>query len=274
MICRQNFRKWATDYRVWIVGIFLLILVRIFTRGITELCRMTDTPVTPWIFPLLFTGYNKLLLFLPLLLLFCNAPFIDDNQPYILIRSGRSAWCAGQILYILAGTGLYFLFMILATILFHLPHMTFEAGWGKVLNTLTTDAFFQHMEHPAILSKHIVTYFTPPVAMWYSFFLSWLAGSFLGLLMYVVNFLTHTRGMGVFAAAFFLLADAAYTKSYIRLPPLPVSWCSLDYIDIGGTTYYPSISFVLIGYAVLIGGLIALAFLTTRRQTIDVLPQI
>lgn len=272
MSCRQDFRKWATDYRVWIVGIFALILTRIFTQGIAEFCGMVDVPVSPWIFPFLLTGRDKLLLFFPLVLLFCNAPFIDDNQPYLLIRSGRSAWCAGQVLYIVLATGAYFAFLMLCTILLHLPHMAFNADWGKVVTTLTSDSFFQQMEHPIVLSKHIVTYFTPLVAMWYTFFLSWLAGVFLGLVMFVVNSLTHTQSMGVFAASFFLVADAVFARNYMLMRFSPVSWCNLNYIDIGGVSAYPSIQFVLTGYAMLLAALIALSFIVTRRQTIDVVP--
>ena len=51
IVCQQNFRKWATDYRVWIVGIFALLLTRIFTQGIAEFSSLAHLPVSPWIYP-------------------------------------------------------------------------------------------------------------------------------------------------------------------------------------------------------------------------------
>ena len=71
IVCQQNFRKWATDYRVWIVGIFALLLTRIFTQGIAEFSSLAHLPVSPWIYPFLYThNYVKLLFFFPLVLLF------------------------------------------------------------------------------------------------------------------------------------------------------------------------------------------------------------
>ena len=275
IVCQQNFRKWATDYRVWIVGIFALLLTRIFTQGIAEFSSLAHLPVSPWIYPFLSThNYVKLLFFFPLVLLFCNAPFIDDNQPYVFVRSGRSAWCAGQVLYIILATGAYFAVLILCTFLLHFPHMAYDADWGKVIGTLAATNAYQQLNHPVFVSSHIVTYFTPPVAMWYTFLLSWLAGVFLGLVIYCINSLSRTRSLGVFAAAFFLIWDAVCRTNYKLIRFSPVSWCNLDTIDIGGVTSYPSIQFILTGYAVLLAALIALTFFITRRQTIDVMPQI
>ena len=273
VVCRQDFRKWATDYRVWIAGIFALILTRIFTQGIAEFSGLVHIPVTPWIYPFLYThNYVKLLFFFPLVLLFCNAPFIDDTQPYILIRAGRSAWGAGQVLYIVLAAGAYFAVLILCTLLLHFPHMTFEADWGKVIGTLAKTDAYQQLNHPVFVSSHIVTYFTPLVAMWYTFFLSWLAGIFLGLVIYFVNSLTHTRSLGVFTASFFLVWDAVCGENYKLIRLSPVSWCNLQTIDIGGVSSYPSIRFILIGYSLVIALLITLSFVVTRKQTIDVLP--
>ncbi|MBU5341605.1 hypothetical protein [Caldifermentibacillus hisashii] len=104
--------------------------------------------------------------------------------------------------------------------------------------------------------------------------LSWLAGVFLGLLIYVVNSLSNTRIFGVLATSFFLVFDATITDYYELYRFSPVSWSSIDRIDIEGLTQMPSITYIYIAFAVLIIGLILSAILINRKQSINVLPPI
>lgn len=70
------------------------------------------------------------------LLLFCDAPFIDSEQPYIVLRSGRKKWVAGQIAYIAISSALFTLFLYLLTLLLLLPWLEFSTEWGKAIGTL------------------------------------------------------------------------------------------------------------------------------------------
>jgi len=54
----------------------------------------------------------------------------------------------------------------------------------------------------------------------------------------------------------------------------PVSWSSIDRIDIEELTQMPSITYIYIAFAVLIIGLILSAILINRKQSINVLPPI
>lgn len=273
IVCIQNFRKWATNYRVWVIAILMVIFTQSFTKEIGDFAELVQIPVSPWIFPFLYNQrYVKLLFFFPLILLFCDAPFLDDNQPYVIARSGRFAWSLGQIAYVVFGSGVYFLFLILCTILLNFPHMMFTMDWGKVIGTLSsTDAASQIGVKTAI-SSHIIRYFTPLSAMWFTWLLSWLSGVFLGLVIYVVNTVTKTRVMGVLAASFFLVLDAVVLGFPGWMHFSPVSWSNLDFIDIGGITSYPNITYVFSAYGVLICVLIVLAVWASRRQPIEVLP--
>ena len=278
-VCRQNFRRWAADYRVWVVAMAAAIFVHYFTRGVYNFSVMANLPVSPWYFPFLYNhGLVKLFFFLPLVLLFCNAPFIDDIQPYVLVRSGRRCWGVGQVLYVVLATAISFLFLILCTFLFMAPRLTFTTEWGKVIGTLaSTNAAFS-MDQPSYVSHHVYFYFEPLIAMWYSFLLSWLAGCVLGLLIYVVNLATDVRSLGVLAGCVLLFWDtcaagmANFTPELVKFSPL--SWSNLNLIDIGGQTSYPSITYVMVGYILLIGGLCVAAVLLSRKKTVTVLPPV
>lgn len=274
-VCFQNLRKWSSDYRVWIIAILLIILTHNFTKEIVDFARDINIDVSPWIFPFLFTQkFIKLLFFFPLILLFSNAPFIDDNQPYIISRSGRTPWSIGQIGYIFIASSFYFIFLMFLTIVINLPNIQFTMEWGKVLGTLANTNAPIQVGLKTIITSSTIHYFSPIQAMWFSFLLSWLVGVFLGLIIYVINSLTNTRIFGVFTASFFLVLDATITdKSYLyRFSP--VSWSNLARIDIEGNTQMPSITYIYIGFSLLFSVMIISAIIVNRKQTINVLPPI
>ena len=126
IVCFQNLRKWSSNYRVWVIAILLIILTHNFTKEIVDFAREINIDVSPWIFPFLFTQkFIKLLFFFPLILLFSDAPFIDDNQPYIIARSGRTSWSIGQIGYIFIASAVYFIFLMFLTVIINLPNIQF-----------------------------------------------------------------------------------------------------------------------------------------------------
>lgn len=274
-VCAQNFRKWGANYRIWIIVIFAIIFTQEMTAPVLSFSRQLGIPVSPWIFPFLYgQGYVKLLFFFPLLLLYCDAPFVDENQPYIIARSGRTAWALGEIGYIVVSSALYFLFLLLLSMMMLLPNLQYTDDWGKVLGTLSKTSAYTVLGNKIFISSQIIDYFTPPQAMWFTFFLSWLAGIFLGLLVYMLNSLTNTRVLGVLAASFFLVLDAAAKGPNPLRWFSPVSWCALDRIDIGGVSQNPTITYIYLAFAVLILLLAGVSVFANRKQTIQVLPPV
>lgn len=274
-VCTQNIRKWGTNYRMWMAAIIALIFIHSFTKGIGIFCAQVGISVSPWIYPFLYSDrYMKLLFFFPLILLFCDAPFVDDNQAYVILRAKRLTWGMGQITYIMIGSALYFLFLVFGTIVLNLPYMMFTGEWGKVLGTLANTNAAQVTGVTAIVSGHVINLFTPLQAMWFTFLLSWLSGIFLGLLIYVVNTISNTRVLGTLAASFFLVFSAVVS----RKPELqwfsPISWNTIGCIDIGGTTRYPTITYILTAYAILIVLLAVCALAVNRKKAIVVLPPV
>ncbi|MDC3424448.1 hypothetical protein NC797_07990 [Aquibacillus sp. 3ASR75-11] len=274
-VCYQNLRKWTSNYRVWIVAILLIILTQNFTKEIIDFANDININVSPWLFPFLFTQkFIKLLFFFPLILLFSDAPFIDDNQPYVIARSGRIPWSVGQIGYIFVSTAIYFIFLIFLTIVINFSSIQFTSEWGKVLGTLANTNASVVVGLKTIIPSNTLYYFTPLQAMWFSLMLSWLAGVFLGLIIYVMNSLTNTRIFGILTASFFLVLEAAVNNRPELYRYSPISWSNLNRIDIDGTTQMPSITYIYFGFALLIVILIILAISSNRKQSINVLPPI
>ena len=112
-ICLQNLRKWQTDYRIWIIGLMAVILIAVFEDGMRNIADYLGLKPPIWIFPFIYYQfYTKLSYMVLIILLFCNAPFTDQNQVFVLMRSGHKKWLLGQILYIVTASGLFYAFLL------------------------------------------------------------------------------------------------------------------------------------------------------------------
>lgn len=105
--------------------------------------------------------------------------------------------------------------------------------------------------------------------------MNWLVGTFLGLLMFVLN-MRFTREIGavVAAALVFLQYFCFEANGFLLWHFSPVSWASLGNLDITHTSALPSLTYavsVLIGLNLI---LILLAVLFFHRKDIDVLPPV
>ena len=274
--CAQNLRKWPSNPRIYVLGLLLIGFLFEWVRPIADFSSAVHVSVTPWVFPYLSLSQKVLLLImLGIVLLFCDAPFIDAHQPYVIIRSGKRDWLLGQILYIMVASALYFLFIALISTLLMLPNLTFSSEWGKIFGTLAlTDAGSQFKINLPISYKLQLTY-TPIAAMAWSFFLNWLIGTFLGLLMFVLN-MRFTREIGAIVATFLVILQyfCFSANGFLLWHFSPVSWASLENLDITHTSALPSITYavsVLIGLNLI---LILLAVIFIRKKDIDVLPPV
>jgi len=142
-VCLDNFRRWGTNPRIYVLAVLILLMQETMMVGsVRNFSYWVNVPVAPWIYPFLTADwYLCMLEALGAVMLFCDAPFMNEGTPYLFVRTGRTAWLGGQILYIIAAAAIYQLFFVAAGILLLSPHMIWTLDWGKVLGTLAqTDA--------------------------------------------------------------------------------------------------------------------------------------
>ena len=264
-ICLQNIRKWSRDYRIWCIAALLMIEVFIYVDDIKNIAGFLGADVPVWIFPFMYSQfYTKLLFTIPVVLLFCDAPFADENQVYIYIRAGRKKWLAGQILYILAASAVYYLFILFLSVLCTVVYSGFSSEWGSVLYTISeTDIAFQRNCHYVEVSYMILDYFTPYQAIWFTFIVSWSNAVLIGMIMFAFNYLTSIKYLGITIASS-LIVFSCFVLTYGR-PGLirysPTSWVTLDKIDIGGKTDNPSFMYCMYFYWIAIAVLMITTFI-------------
>ena len=125
-VSSNNFKKWAVNPRIYIVLLLLIGYITMMLNCVNDFCSKSGYKITPWVFPFFIAQpYSLLMILLGLILLFCDAPFMESEQPYIIMRSGREIWTAGQILYIVLSSAIFFAIVELLTILLLLPNLSY-----------------------------------------------------------------------------------------------------------------------------------------------------
>lgn len=272
-IAVQNFRKWLTDYRIWVIAAILLILVHENVKNLTDFSKTAGVASSIWIFPFLYSQYHQKLIFtMPLILIFCNAPFTDSNSIFVIKRSGKFLNALGQITYVVIAAFIYYLFIFLTSFIFSMPHGEFSNEWGKILNIIAyTTAASNAGYHFLDASGFVMTYFTPIMACWFTFLMSWLSGILIGLIIYVFNLISQTRYMGCIAGGIVIIYSsfAATFGTKKSLYFSPVSWNTLNNIDVGKLTNNPSFAYCMSVYLISILILTAVILFISKKRAID-----
>ncbi|MEG2290662.1 MAG: hypothetical protein RR891_08115 [Clostridium sp.] len=270
-ICNENIRKWSSNYRIWVLFIMISIFVFDYANEIIKFAYAVNYKVAPWMFPFLFTqSYMKRIIFMGVILLFCDAPFIDNTQQYVVVRSGRKSWNIGQISYIFLASFLYFLFIIAIAIIFNLRYMEFNLDWGKVLGTLGLSNVGDMVSSKVWVSGKIISFYTPLQAMSISYILSSLVATLIGLLIYVINSITNSQFLGILSGIVLVLVDTLTKYNDDLLWFSPVSWASLDKIGIEKTATMPPISYVFGALIIIISILISIAIIFSKKKPIEI----
>ena len=279
--CMMNqFRKWGKSIRIWMVFILFAIFVSTnFTESIRLFCQQYDVSCSIWMMPLVMTKMNhRLWIMLLPILLFCDAPFFDEQQPFLIIRIGRMRWAIGQILYILTASAVFYIVCMIVTVLLISPYVEFTLGWGKVLKTLTQPYVAISVDMDAI-SGTVLQNYTAVQATLLCGGTMWMATSFLGLLMFFCNLWTR-REVGIVLASSFVglsyfidLMGIPYkswnTVRYIS----PISWVNIEAMGYG-TFRSPSWCYIFIVGCIVLFILIVCILLSARRKSIDVIQSI
>lgn len=269
-ICVLNFRKWIVSPRIYVVAALVLVFINMVISPVVDLAKSVNESVTPWLVPFILSdNYMIIVIFVCAVILFCDAPFIDEQQPYIIIRSNRICWAAGQILYIIISGLIFSLFLFISICINLISVINFSFDWGKTIGTLAqTDAGIQFDSYISF-DYSIMVNFNAIQATVLVLFLVWTISVLLGLLIFFIN--THLSNIiGPIVAFAFVLVQ--YLLPIIRVDILyyfsPVSWVNLKNIDFKGISFYPGLEFVINTLFILIFVLIVSIVISYKKSEI------
>ena len=271
----RGIRKWTGNLKVILLAVYMMLNVVYCVLPILRFANDVGIGVCPYLFPFMSSDlFMQVSIMLGAVLLFCDAPFIDESAPYVILRSGRYSWSSGQVIYILLGSALYVLFIVLCSILFVLPNMQLDANWGKVIGTLCLTGADIQYGVPMSMNSIIFYNHTALEAMGLSMLLTWLAVVFIGLLMYALNTLVHKAAGSMVACGTIVLNYFIYNflpSSIYAYSPMSLS--NLSLLDSGLITVnlnngLTAIQYSLIIYSIVIVVLALASIFSIRKRNI------
>ena len=236
-VCQIRLRKTFTTPRFYVALLWIAILFHVMTVGIRGFCEQTGVDVTFWMLPFM-TRYNgdQIIIVLGALLLFCDAPFLEPNSGWQILRAGRKSWFWGNMLYIVVVSFFYTICLSMIPVLLVFPNVGWETGWGKVISTLAqTNAAYTFDQEP--LDYLILSRFSPQEAM--------------GLTM--------------------LSKFSSITIGYYCAPPL---WMNIASYKWQGYGNGPSMAYVYSVFAIVIGACTILSYLGIRKKDLNFVEEI
>lgn len=273
-IAMNHFKKWSVNPRIYILLIGMTVYIYSRLAPINDFCATFGYHITPYVFPFLMSEqFSVMLVMLGVVLLFCDAPFIENEQPYIIIRSGRKAWLFSQLLYIVLASAVYFIVVIFISIIVLLPNLELGLGWGKVIGTFAQTNIAPNHGISLNFDFYIMHAYSPVQALASSFLLSWLMATLLGTLMFTLN-LCISRASGAIAASLLILLQMAVRSEIVLYQFSPISWVSLSQIDLKGTTAFPAYPYILAVSGVSIIALAVISTISIKKRDIEILKSI
>ena len=105
--------KLITEGRFLFALVINLVLIKQLTDSVKNFSELVGIKCSPWLFPFLMQeNYIQFIFIAGATLLFCDAPFIDHETNFEIIRTGRLNWIMGKELYILAISFIYSIFIM------------------------------------------------------------------------------------------------------------------------------------------------------------------
>lgn len=274
--CAENFQKWLKNPRIYIL--FLLFFLHMFDLMLpfNKTASTLGVKNTPWTFPFVSSSLVfGMFLLLGYVLLFCDAPFTDRHQPYIIIRIGKIKWMWGQILYIVLSSLIFVLSIQIFIIIVLLPTLTFSTDWGKMLYTVSQLPIEGFVSNVAV-SYSLITSYSPIQATVISMLLVWLEGIFIGCLIFVFNMKFKKMVgtiLGCFHATLFFMVKGMDSNT-VLWKIVPSAWMDLATESKKLMGRHPGIVYAVVGLLVLIVVLWGCMIRMAKRYSVDVVEQI
>ena len=243
-----NFRKWKKNYRIWIVFAFELSIMWVSTGHFKSIAEERSLAISAGFFAV-WCGHKigRFVMFLGILVLFCNAPFMDEQHQFIMIRLGKQKWFLGQMIYMLLASFLYFAVMYIFCVIRFIPYINFANLWGDVL--------YSTVEEIGIIRKVALDNISPISACVKMYILCSVIGTVLGFILTLSN-VYHRGKLGVGIVSILLcityfISDFFVGRSVFGLKRFSIlDWCDIDnYVDqtyAKGQSYPLNLSIIVI----------------------------
>ena len=252
------------------VILFMILAAFIYSylEPVADLAQAVGEKVSPWAFPHLMNDYICQMVFMvSAVFLFSTAPFEGKAHYYIVQRSGSFSWQLGNVLYILASSLLFVGFIWIFSVISLLPRTKFSGDWGTIWGTLARTNAGNQYDVPFTVFAYIVGVFSPVEAASISFLLEWACVSWMGLVVYLFNYITK-KMTGILVASFFVFLDVMIYNSWTPKAYLfsPVTLAQLKVMSGNNLSYGVSLKYAVVFFAVTITFFIVICLGQGRKK--------
>ena len=254
-VCVINIKKWFTNPRIYILGLIMGLVLICYSYDYYKVSSEIGYGVN--ILGLFVSvyggapGFTRIMTLFGSVLLFCDAPFMDENQQFVYLRLGRKRWVAGTIIYVFVASFIYTLYLILALALGVLPNIGISAEWGELfeVTSINSGIIKAGITQKVLMDYSVLTSFL------YMFDAVFLSCVIIGLVMYIVA-LFAKKGECILVGCGIIIIEGVglyFTENIsnilFHVSPLSLMqiWC-LD--DGSGNSYYPDMNFGILFYVV------------------------
>ena len=254
-VCVINIKKWFTNPRIYILGLIMGLVLICYSYDYYKVSSEIGYGVN--ILGLFVSvyggapGFTRIMTLFGSVLLFCDAPFMDENQQFVYLRLGRKRWVAGTIIYVFVASFIYTLYLILALALGVLPNIGISAEWGELfeVTSINSGIIKAGITQKVLMDYSVLTGFL------YMFDAVFLSCVIIGLVMYIVA-LFAKKGECILVGCGIIIIEGVglyFTENIsnilFHVSPLSLMqiWC-LD--DGSGNSYYPDMNFGIVFYVV------------------------
>lgn len=268
-VCRYLFQNRFLTVNTGVIYALLIVFVSFHLRPVAEFCIAQKVAVTPWVFPFMTSDYMlQILLVAGAILLVADVPFQNENQLYLMYRTGTVGWQLGTFFYMALAALVYVVSIWGIALLSLADVLQFSGEWGKILGTLMQTTAGVEYGVPMVFNYTIFQY-SPIQATLYALSLEALCILWLGMVAYIGNVYIRHRA-GVLIAFLYLFLDVmafnVMPRNVYQFSPL--SLCQLGYFDGDFARVGVSLSYAFGFFTLSITGFSTVILLTENRRRI------
>lgn len=238
--------------RTYSVLILQLFVNYMNIKPLIEFSEAVNYKVSPWVFPFMVSEYHYAFLFLLMVVYyFSDVPFMQHQNMYQVIRTGRRRWAMSQICVLVLQSFFLVGANIFMSALLMLPNLEFTTEWGKVLHTIALTNAGSHYDLWFPITYQAMEQSTPLQMLLCAFGMGGLVVAFVGLAMFAVSLLINRLAavaVGTIMTLMIFLVQNAHPVDMAKVCRfVPANWIRVANIgmkELGGYMT-PSLSYML-----------------------------
>ncbi len=247
-LTKINLYKHLGTVNFWTPFILALAAVYEFALPFKNMGAHYSLPINGFAVSFLLVHLNAvLIIFIGVFIMFADLPFKDNQQMFLLSRSGKRTWIFSQVLYVFIVSLIYFAFIFVAFCVVSFPVLGFDTqSWGKIIRTIAATNATEVFDLPIFISQNTISDYTPVEAFLFSFGTAFAISVVLGLIVLVLNLIVKNNA-GLIAAGVLICMCMFMNMggSKIMYYFSPLNWCSIFVADKNGVSVNPDVSWII-----------------------------